>query len=438
MRRSWRSSAPLRTLAVRGGLLALSLFLVALASAKGVSTEEKLRRFSEKLQKVSDVLDKLRGVDIQQEPDAPAPSGPPKIYEPDPAAEFSFEPHGINGKALFPSFIVATATIEVKPTSEDLTTYGDVLGAGYAGVLLRNVRKGDKFVVEVSCDGLIKPSRCSFTAKDSEVIVRANPKLKFDFEALSRASQTRPVSMTFKVTRNGEELDEVTQTWQLHQMNDCIFALKLPQPRRDGVVVSKFHDARVMFAAYVNENHPLVDEILKDAKATGLCNAFLGYQAGEAEVGQQINAVWTALQNRGITYSSITDTTTAKDLWVQHVRFFDQSIGSTQANCVDGSVLMASVLKKIGLKTSLVLVPGHCYLAVYTQDPAKGGKLLGIETTMLGNKATIQQAAESATNSAPTSLSRNSRKFQVKDSGYMLVDIELARKVGIMPLPYNK
>lgn len=399
---------------------------------------EKLRRFTEKLEKVSEALDKLQGIDIKPEAESRTPAGPPKIYPPDPSAEFAFEPYGITGRGLFPSFIVATATIEAQPGADELTVYGDRLGAGYAGVLLRNVRKGDTFVVEVSCDGFIKPSRCTFTAKDSEVVVRANPKLKFDFDALSRNSQTRPISMSFKVTRNGVELDEVTQTWQLHQMNDCIFALNSVEPRRDGVVAKKFRDARFMFAAYVNENHPLVDEILKDAKGTGLCNSFLGYQAGEAEVGQQINAVWTALQRRGITYSSITDTTSAKDVWVQHVRFFDQSVSSTQANCVDGSVLMASVLKKIGLKTSLVLVPGHCYLAVYTHDPAKGGKMLAIETTMLGAGATIQAASEYATMSSPTSLKSNARKFQIKDSGYLIVDIEAARKIGIMPLPFSK
>jgi hypothetical protein len=432
------SSARLRACIARGFFCVIVVSAFAFSTLIAGNTEEKLRRFSEKLQKVSDVLKILKGVDIKPEVETSTPVGPAKIYTPDPAAEFTFEPHGITGKALFASFIISTATVEAKPTSEDLTVYGDEQGAGYAGVLLHNVHKGDKFVVEVSCDGLIKPSRCTFTAKDSEVVVLANPKLKFDFAALSQLSQTRPVIMTFKVIRNGVELDEVTQTWQLHQMNDCIYGLKLAVPRRDGVVAVKFRDARFMFAAYVNENHPLVDEILKDAKATGLCNSFLGYQAGEAEVAQQINAVWTALQARGITYSSITNTTTAKDIYLQHVRFFEQSIKSTQANCVDGSVLMASVLKKIGLKTYLVLVPGHCYLAVYTQEPSKGGSLLGIETTMLGSGATIYDASEAATISSATSLKTNQRKFKVKGSGYLLVDIEAAREIGIMPLPYNK
>lgn len=401
---------------------------------------EKLRRFSEKLDKIQQVLGaidnfgKNAGCPVAEE------IGPTQTFEPGPDAEFSFEPHGMTGRGLYPSFIISTATVEAKPSADDLTTYGDVSGPGYVGVLLRNVRKDDKFVVEVSCDGVLKPSKCSFTVKTSEVAVLANPKLKFDYEVLARVSQTRPVGVTFKVTRNGVEQEEVTQTWQLHQINDCIFALNLPRTRRDGVTERKFRDARFMFAAYVNENHPFVDEILKEAKSTGIVDRFVGYQSDEAEVGRQIKAVWQALQNRRVTYSSITDTTGASDIYMQHVRFLDQSINSTQANCVDGSVLMASVLKKIGLRCHLILVPGHCYLGVYVKEPTQlnNGQLIGIETTLLGSQSTIEDAVNMATFNAPYCLKRNASKFSIKNSGYLAVDLGAARKIGIMPLPYNK
>jgi hypothetical protein len=110
----------------------------------------------------------------------------------------------------------------------------------------------------------------------------------------------------------------------------------------------------------------------------------------------------------------------------------------TQANCVDGSVLMASVLKKIEIKASLVLVPGHCYLAFYSFDPEKGGKLYGLETTMIGSGASLDSALKRATLEAPTSLQKNSRKFTQENSGYLLVDLDNAREMGIMPISYIK
>ena len=110
----------------------------------------------------------------------------------------------------------------------------------------------------------------------------------------------------------------------------------------------------------------------------------------------------------------------------------------TQANCVDGSVLMASVLKKIEIKASLVLVPGHCYLAFYSSDPEKGGKLYGLETTMIGSGASLDSALKTATLDAPYSLQKNSRKFTQENSGYLLVDLDNAREMGIMPISYIK
>ncbi len=46
----------------------------------------------------------------------------------------------------------------------------------------------------------------------------------------------------------------------------------------------------------------------------------------------------------------------------QHVRLVGESSKSNQANCVDGSVLIASVLEKIGIETDLVKVPGQMFV----------------------------------------------------------------------------
>ena len=59
-------------------------------------------------------------------------------------------------------------------------------------------------------------------------------------------------------------------------------------------------DMTWMFAAYVNENHPLIDPILREALDTGIVNAFDGYQAGdEDDVYAQVFAVWNVIQRRG-------------------------------------------------------------------------------------------------------------------------------------------
>ena len=370
---------------------------------------------------------------------APKNNKPTKTFEPAADAVFSAEAHSLTPGAIYPSLILATATIKDDGSPDDpsdATHYGDPMAT--LGVLLRNVRKDDKITVEVTADAVIKPSKVTFTAKASEVLVTAAPKVKFDFEALGKVTQTRPINVTFKVTRNGKAEDDLDEVMSLRQINDCPFFVISPTPKKSGKAPVEPIDIGFMFAAYVNENHPQVDQILKEAKATGLCDSFAGYQGTEQDVMRQINSIWVALQRRGITYSSITNTTPNKGVHAQHVRFLDESINMTQANCVDGSVLMASVLKKIEIKTCLVLVPGHCYLAFYSNDPEKGGKLYGVETTMLGLKSTLSDAINTATFQADNSIQKNAKKFQQENSGFMLVDLDDARELGIMPIPYVK
>ena len=370
---------------------------------------------------------------------APKKAKEPKTFEPAADAVFSAEAHSLTPGAIYPSLILATATIKDDGSPDDpsdATHYGDPMAT--LGVLLRNVRKDDKITVEVTADAVIKPSKVTFTAKASELLVTAAPKVKFDFEALGKVTQTRPINVTFKVTRNGKAEDDIDEVMSLRQINDCPYAVVSPTLKKNGKVAQELQDIRFMFASYVNENHPQIDQILKEAKATGLNESFHGYQGTEEDVIRQVNAIWVALQRRGITYSSITNTTPVKGVYAQHVRFLDESINMTQANCVDGSVLMASILKKIEIKACLVLVPSHCYLAFYSNDPEKGGKLYGVETTMLGGKSTLADAINASTALKPDSLQKNWNKFQQEGSGYMLVDLDDAREAGIMPIPYVK
>ena len=64
------------------------------------------------------------------------------------------------------------------------------------------------------------------------------------------------------------------------------------------------------------------------------------------------------------------------------VRFIDQSLTNTQANCVDGSVLFASLLRKISIEPFLVTVPGHMYVGFYLG--AGKSQFIGLETTVIG------------------------------------------------------
>ena len=384
-------------------------------------------------------------------------------------AEVTLAPWSYTETDLFPSAIISTATVdwngdeesaEDKKTEDDpklkkkdIPIYGDE--NGWLAVDLIGLPKGAQVVVEISVDGYLKPSK--WRGKVSKVTregeARIFPKAVWDYDALLKVRQQRPVNVTFKVTVNGEELPEETDTYLMKSLNDCPFYVLLDEEGED------FDDFSWIFAAYVNENHPWVDGILKEALESGLVSAFTGYQSEDPkEVMMQVFAIWNVLQRRGIKYSDVSSTTPSKFVVSQTVRFLDDSIEATQANCVDGTVLMASILQKIGINSYLVMVPGHCFLA-FDVGEEEEAKRIGLETTMLGEnelnpvkdipnlsqKAKLKEFQASyktfsnAVKTGNAALKEHAEEFESEeDPNIQLISVSDARELGIMPIASNR
>ncbi len=383
-------------------------------------------------------------------------------------AETTFNPWSFTEKDLFPSAIISTATTdwngeeqnaEDKKTEDDaeleegeIPLYGDE--NGWLGVELSGLPEGAAVVVEVSVDGFMKPSKwkgtIDLTTEDGEAHVL--PKGIWDYAALHKVKQQQPVNATFKVSVNGKPLDEQNETCVIKSINDCPFYVLWDE---EGEEVEDFS---WVFAAYVNENHPWVDGILKEAIRSGLVDSFTGYQSGDPDqVMMQVFAIWNVLQRKGIKYSDISTTTPSKFVVSQTVRFLDQSIEATQANCVDGSVLMASILQKIGISSYLVMVPGHCFLAFDTGN-GEEDVTIGLETTMLGNddlepvselanlpeKKLIKGFEASyltfgnAVEAGNASLEEHADAFEDgSDPAIQLISIKETREFGIAPIAFG-
>ena len=350
---------------------------------------------------------------------------------------YSFKGFGYDGKKLFASSVLAYAAGAEDETDDELpedsaTFYHE--GSPYAAIALSGVRKGDRFKVIVSGDRFIKASKFEFVAKKDDAFVEVGPNTLFDYEALNKLRQNVPFNVTYTVQRGDESPRTESETWLAHQINDCQTRCANLYLNKKGVITAKPFDASFAFAGYVNENHPWIDSLLKDALETSLCRAFSGYQEGDEGVLRQANAIWTALQKRGISYSSIANFTASGGNSYQHVRFIDESITSAQANCIDGSVVLASVLRKIGLNVSIILVPGHAYVAVLKDDGSE--YLFAVETTMIG-RFTLEKAIDYATDSGPQALNKIYEKLDdEKHPAYQELNIRLARKIGINPIPY--
>jgi len=135
------------------------------------------------------------------------------------------------------------------------------------------------------------------------------------------------------------------------------------------------------FAAIVDETHPwvqrVIDEINQRAEVKRAGVILAGAGGESDELLQSIALLWQDLAARGLRYQNLT----AADGMAQRCRLVHESLGSANANCIDGTVLLASFLEAIGIDSYLVMVPGHAFLMA-----GMDGHYLPIETTKLGSQ----------------------------------------------------
>lgn len=385
-----------------------------------------------------------------------------------PAEEVEWTPEANMDHQLFPSLLIATATARPveKDDAEAKTPDPYLLGErfGLVGVSIKPVAANAKVKVTLKENDLMAASTWSGELTESGKEYFIAPKVNYKFEKLRKTTQQAPLNVSFAVELDGKSAGEKLETLQVHSINDCPFAVSNEEETLDDEnFIAGSAEIGWMFAAYVNENHPFIDKILQEALATKTANAFLGYQRNDpAEVVRQVFAIWSALQKRGIQYSSTTTTPGGSEVvYSQYVRFLDQSVTNTQANCVDGSVLFASILRKISINPFLVTIPGHMYVGFYLEPDKRD--FVGLETTMIGaanaadeersddpkaltslrgkldekvrgekNWKTFARAIQIATDD----LEKNKTNFEGNNANYQLIDLDEARTEGIMPIPY--
>ena len=199
------------------------------------------------------------------------------------------------------------------------------------------------------------------------------PTIKWKYDQLYRTRQQGVADLTFTCYINDEEVDVKNLRINYRSANDCLLSVRDSSGHN--------YDYRWLFAAYVNEEHPIIDSILTDIMQQGVVTKISGYQSDSKSVQAQVEAIWYYALERGIRYSSISCTSTPTTRSnVQHIRFFDEVYNSRQANCVDACVFFASIMRKIGLKPVIFVEPCHAYLGYYTDKGRKSLRLL--ETTI--------------------------------------------------------
>ena len=145
----------------------------------------------------------------------------------------------------------------------------------------------------------------------------------------------------------------------------------------------KWRDLTRYYGAFVTPHAPAVEEFLGKATHYHPQGEFGGYQEG-ASVDLQVKALFDALkQEAGITYvSSVLAFSPEEGTQNQRVRLPRTSLKLGVGNCIDVTVLFASLLENVGLHPAIVVTRGHTFLAWETKDAQKPWGYL--ETTKIG------------------------------------------------------
>ena len=283
------------------------------------------------------------------------------------------------GGNLFPSAILSVATTNtqvIPPMSGEYvgnpkSCVAIKLKSGHANTVVR---------IELAETPFYARSVSTFVLPKERTEYIIYPDILWRYNALRNNEQAEPISVVANVEVDGKDLGQKVRTFSVRSINECLlgFNKQLPDGR------TRYVSTRLFYAAYVNEENPLIDKVLREALNTRIVRRFLGYQSTPEMVDKQVYALWYVLQKRNFKYSSVSYSSLSSNVvYAQRVRTFEDALNSSQINCVDGSVLFASLLRAINITPVLVQMPGHMFVGYYTDSAKKN--LTFLETTMIGD-----------------------------------------------------
>lgn len=172
------------------------------------------------------------------------------------------------GGNIFPATILSTATTDANLI---VPADSDYIGnpKSCIAIRLKNSYANSKLRIEVAETPFFSQSVSEFILPKAGKEYLVFPDIIWNYQALRDNNQAVPVSISVKAELNKKELPQRLKTISMRSINEC------PLGYVDDKM--KFHDTGEFFAAYVNEEHPQIDKLLREALDTRIVSiVFLG------------------------------------------------------------------------------------------------------------------------------------------------------------------
>ncbi len=202
---------------------------------------------------------------------------------------------------FFPAFALSATGKDSKGPTDTPQVYGYYESSSFA-VMVQGTHKGSVVKVHISVPEIGAEGEIEAPPQPTDTPRAVVPRLAWSQSKLAAISQPISAEVVFQVSVDGQPMGEQRKPLRIRAVTDA--------PLQYCPKGGKCQDYTEYFAAYVNENNPVIDQILRaalDIPAMPV-KQFVGTGQGEAYVFQQVWAIWYLFQRNKVTYSNIVTT----------------------------------------------------------------------------------------------------------------------------------
>ena len=186
-----------------------------------------------------------------------------------------------------------------------------------------------------------------------------------------------------------------------------------------------FDNSEMIATVFSSSNDPVMQQV------AGVVTRMGGGVSQSTDKGAKhfLRTMWKFMEINKISYQSPVGTRLEGYL-SQHIKFGRDVISNRAGTCIDLSVLWVSVAKAVGLKSYIVLVPGHAFPVI--QLPS--GEQVAIESTMIRSGSYDEAIKRGSINLkiAQGKIKTDDNGKAIKNAGLMIVcDINKMRSRGV-------
>jgi hypothetical protein len=293
-----------------------------------------------------------------------------------------------------------------------------------------DTKKDRKLKVEASIEGITQVSSSTIALiKSKKDTVSLAPPLKLELD-VAKVRSNRSAQIKVKVY---DAADKDKIVFEQSYPVTVLPRNQLPKSKKVNEEISVTVDG--FLGAFVTPNAKKVQAFLTEAKKNIKGEAFEGTYADSMP---QVKAIYDTLKAKNVSYVLNDGMSLEGGDSYQFVRVPSEVLELSNAQCMESTLLFASILESIRLQPVFVTHPGHIYLAWRPTDSERKAKklpanaLFYVETTALHDH-TFEEAVKMATERQAS----DEKQGLFKSGKAKRIDLEVLRELGFSPQPYD-